>query len=142
MSKSIEKLLSSKVKNSKLYLDSLTHRSASNQNNELLEFFGDAILGFIIAEFLYNEFPNDDEGSLSRKRSYLVKKETLSKIALDYNLGSNIILGEGEKKSGGGKRDSIISDALEALIAVVYIEDGYEVSRFSRESHGLFFGKL
>lgn len=129
MSKSIENLLSSKVKNSKLYLDSLTHRSASNQNNELLEFFGDAILGFIIAEFLYNEFPNDDEGSLSRKRSYLVKKETLSKIALDYNLGSNIILGEGEKKSGGSRRDSIISDALEALIAVVYIEDGYEGSR-------------
>ena len=129
MSKSIEKLLSSKVKNSKLYLDSLTHRSASNQNNELLEFFGDAILGFIIAEFLYNEFPNDDEGSLSRKRSYLVKKETLSKIALDYNLGSNIILGEGEKKSGGSRRDSIISDALEALIAVVYIEEGYEGSR-------------
>ena len=129
MSKSIEKLLSSKVKNSKLYLDSLTHRSASNQNNELLEFFGDAILGFIIAEFLYNEFPNDDEGSLSRKRSYLVRKETLSKIALDYNLGSNIILGVGEKKSGGSRRDSIISDALEALIAVVYIEDGYEGSR-------------
>ena len=111
MNKSIEKLLSSKVKNSKLYLDSLTYVEASNQNNELLGIFGDAILGFIIAEFLYNEFPNDDEGSLSRKRSYLVKKETLSKIALDYNLGSNIILGEGEK-SGGSRRDSIISDAL------------------------------
>ena len=120
----IENLLSSKIKNSQLYLDSLTHRSASNKNNERLEFFGDAVLGFFIAEYLYNKFPEDDEGALSRKRSYLVRKETLSKIAANYNLGSKIILGEGERKSGGNKRDSIISDALEALIAVVYLVEG------------------
>ena len=129
MTKDIEKLLSPKVLSSQLYLNSLTHRSASNKNNELLEFFGDAILGFIIAEFLFNKYPADDEGSLSRKRSYLVRKETLSKIAKDFNIGKKIILGEGEKKSGGNKRDSIISDALEALIAVVYIVDGYDETK-------------
>ena len=125
----IEKLLSSKIKNSKLYKDSLTHRSASNENNERLEFFGDAILDFFITEYLYDKFPDDDEGDLSRKRSYLVRKETLSKIAINLNLGKKIILGEGERKSGGSKRDSIIADALEALIAVVYIVDGEEKTR-------------
>ena len=124
----IEKLLSSKIKNSKLYKDSLTHRSASNENNERLEFFGDAILGFYIAEYLFEKFPDDNEGDLSRKRSYLVRKETLSKIAINFHLGKKIILGEGERKSGGNKRDSIIADALEALIAVVYLIDGGTVS--------------
>ncbi len=125
----INKLLSTKIKKSKLFIDSLTHRSAGNKNNERLEFFGDAILGFFISELLYTKFSNDDEGLLSRKRSYLVRKETLSKIAVYYNIGSQIILGEGERKSGGQSRESIISDALEALIAVVYIEDGADVTR-------------
>ena len=129
MIKDIEKLLSPKVLSSQLYLESLTHRSASNKNNELLEFFGDAILGFFIAEFLFNKYPTDDEGSLSRKRSYIVRKETLSKVAKDFDIGKKIILGEGEKKSGGNRRDSIISDALEAIIAVVYIVDGFEEAR-------------
>ena len=129
MIKDIEKLLSPKVLSSQLYLESLTHRSASNKNNELLEFFGDAILGFFIAEFLFNKYPADDEGSLSRKRSYIVRKETLSKVAKDFDIGKKIILGEGEKKSGGNRRDSIISDALEAIIAVVYIVDGFEEAR-------------
>lgn len=125
----IEKLLSTKIKTSQLYLDSLTHRSASNANNERLEFFGDAVLGLVIAEYLYKEFPEDDEGSLSRKRSYLVRKETLYKVAVFYNLGERIILGEGEKKSGGYRRESIISDALEALIAVVYLVEGFEAAK-------------
>ena len=125
----IENLLSSKIKTSPLYLDSLTHRSASNKNNERLEFFGDAILGLAIAEYLYNKFPGDDEGELSRKRSYLVRKETLSKIASQYNIGSKLILGKGEKKSGGHNRDSIISDALEALIGVVYLIEGLEKAK-------------
>jgi len=125
----IEKLLSSKIKKSQIYLNSLTHRSASNKNNERLEFFGDAILGFFIAEYLYERFPDDDEGTLSRKRSYIVKKETLSKVAARYDIGSKVILGGGEKKSGGHRRDSIISDALEALIAVVYIVEGPDLTR-------------
>ena len=122
----IEKLLSKEIINSKLYKDSLTHRSSSNNNNERLEFFGDAVLGFIIAEYLYKHYPADDEGSLSRKRSYLVRKESLSKIANSYNLGNQIILGQGEKKSGGHKRDSIIADALEAIIGVVYLIEGID----------------
>ena len=139
----IENLLSSKIKNSQLYLDSLTHRSASNKNNERLEFFGDAVLGFFIAEYLYNKFPEDDEGALSRKRSYLVKKETLSKIAANYNLGSKIILGEGERKSGGNRRDSIISDALEALIAVVYLIEGPDgVKKFIKEIFDNYINEL
>jgi len=125
----IENLLSSKIKNSQLYLDSLTHRSASNINNERLEFFGDAILGLVIAEYLYNKFPDDDEGALSRKRSHLVKKDTLTKIANQYNIGSKLILGKGEKKSGGHNRDSIISDALEALIGVVYLIEGLKIAK-------------
>jgi len=125
----IEKLLSSEIKTSPIYLNSLTHRSASNKNNERLEFFGDAILGFFIAEYLYERFPDDDEGALSRKRSYIVKKETLSKVATRYDIGKKIILGGGEKKSGGHRRDSIISDALEALIAVVYIVEGPDLAR-------------
>ena len=125
----IENLLSSKIKNSQLYLDSLTHRSASNINNERLEFFGDAILDLVIAEYLYNKFPDDDEGALSRKRSHLVKKDTLTKIANQYNIGSKLILGKGEKKSGGHNRDSIISDALEALIGVVYLIEGLKIAK-------------
>ena len=125
----IENLLSSKIKNSQLYLDSLTHRSASNINNERLEFFGDAILGLVIAEYLYNKFPDDDEGALSRKRSHLVKKDTLTKIANQYDIGSKVILGKGEKKSGGHNRDSIISDALEALIGVVYLIEGLKIAK-------------
>tara|TARA_X000000368_G_C22937998_1_gene670790 strand:- start:93 stop:776 length:684 start_codon:yes stop_codon:yes gene_type:complete len=132
----IENLLSKEIINSKLYKDSLTHRSASNINNERLEFFGDSILGFIITEYLYKKYPNDDEGSLSRKRSYLVRKESLYKIAKFYNLGDKIILGQGEKKSGGHRRESIIADALEALIGVVYLIDGiYSAEKFV---HGIF----
>ena len=125
----IENLLSEEIVNSKLYKDSLTHRSAGNTNNERLEFFGDSILGFIITEYLYKKYPNDDEGSLSRKRSYLVRKESLYKIAKLYNLGDKIILGQGERKSGGHRRESIISDALEALIGVVYLVDGIDSAK-------------
>ena len=125
----IENLLSKEIINSKLYIDSLTHRSAGNSNNERLEFFGDSVLGFIITEYLYKKYPDDDEGSLSRKRSYLVRKESLYKIAKFYNLGDKIILGQGEKKSGGHRRESIISDALEALIGVVYLIDGIDSAK-------------
>ena len=116
----IEKLLSKEIINSKLYKDSLTHRRASSKNNERLEFFGDSVLGFVIAEYLYKNYPNDDEGALSRKRSYLVRKESLYKIAKFHNLGDKVILGDGERKSGGHRRESIIADALEAIIAVSY----------------------
>ena len=132
----IEKLLSEEIINSKLYKDSLTHRSASSKNNERLEFFGDSVLGFVIAEYLYKYYPDDDEGALSRKRSYLVRKESLYKIAKFHNLGDKIILGDGERKSGGHRRESIIADALEAIIGVVYLVEGIDSA--TRFVHNVF----
>lgn len=104
----------------------LTHRSAAMANNERLEFLGDSILGFVIAELLYAKFPKADEGVLSRLRSNLVNQTSLAKIARDIHLGNFLILGSGEMKSGGFRRESILSDAIEALIGACYQDQGYE----------------
>jgi len=104
----------------------LTHRSASNENNERLEFLGDAVLGHIIADYLYREFPDVDEGQLTRTRALLVKKDTLASIARSLNLGEKIILGQGELKSGGWRRDSILANTLEALIGAIYLDGGLD----------------
>ncbi len=105
-----------------LLLRALTHRSAKGGHNERLEFLGDSILGFIIAETLYEKFPKQNEGELTRMRSSLVKGVTLADIARDFNLGEFLILGPGELKSGGHRRDSILEDAVEAIIGAVYID--------------------
>jgi len=105
-----------------LLIQALTHRSAKGSHNERLEFLGDSILGFIIAETLYEQFPKQDEGELTRMRSSLVKGVTLAEIARDFNLGEFLILGPGELKSGGHRRDSILEDAVEAIIGAVYID--------------------
>jgi ribonuclease-3 len=105
-----------------LLLQALTHRSAKGAHNERLEFLGDSILGFIIAETLYEKFPKQNEGELTRMRSSLVKGVTLADIARDFNLGEFLILGPGELKSGGHRRDSILEDAVEAIIGAVYID--------------------
>ena len=105
-----------------LLLQALTHRSAKGSHNERLEFLGDSILGFIIAEILYEQFPKQDEGELTRMRSTLVKGVTIAEIARDFNLGEFLILGPGELKSGGHRRDSILEDAVEAIIGAVYID--------------------
>lgn len=107
----------------------LTHRSAGARNNERLEFLGDAILGFEVAEILYREHPGAAEGQLSRARSQLVKRETLASIARQLDLGEYLILGTGELASGGQNRDSILSDAVEAIIAAVYMDGGMEQAR-------------
>ena len=107
----------------------LTHRSAGSLNNERQEFLGDAILGFIIADELYNHFPNASEGQLSRMRAGLVKKETLAGIARQLELGNYLSLGLGELRSGGQSRDSILADGLEALFAAVYLDSGYASAR-------------
>ena len=88
-------------KDNKLIALALTHRSAASPNNERLEFLGDAILGAVITEFLYSNFPTADEGELTRTRALLVKKESLSAIAREIELGTEIQLGEGEMNSGG-----------------------------------------
>lgn len=107
----------------------LTHRSKGPDNNERLEFLGDSILGFIVAEWLYERFPNVAEGKLSRMRSAVVRKETLTKIARALSIQNTLTLGEGELRSGGHNRDSILADAMEALIGAVYLDSGIEKSR-------------
>lgn len=109
--------------------EALTHRSASNKNNERLEFLGDAVLNFVIASELFRKFPTITEGQLSRLRSSLVKGETLASLAADLELGEYLYLGVGELKSGGHRRASILADALEAMIGAVYLDGGFEHSQ-------------
>ena len=107
----------------------ITHRSAGGTNNERLEFLGDAVLGMVIAEVLYHQFPQASEGELSRLRATLVRKPTLAEIARSLELGEFLKLGSGELKSGGFRRDSILSDALEAIIGAIYLDDGSSTCR-------------
>ena len=107
----------------------LTHRSVSAQNNERLEYLGDSLLGFFIAEWLFKQYPTYSEGDLTRLRAHLVRKETLAEVAREQNLSEHLVLGPGELKSGGLRRDSILADALEALIGAVYLSEGYEKGR-------------
>ena len=100
----------------------LTHRSANTINNERLEFLGDSLLGYIVADILYENYPESSEGELSRMRSTLVNKITLADIARELKLGKFVQLGSGEIKSGGNDRDSILADAVEALIAAIYLD--------------------
>jgi ribonuclease III len=104
----------------------LTHRSYSrNANNERLEFLGDSVLNLIISNFIFRRFENASEGRLSRIRASLVKQDTLARVAREIGLGDHIHLGGGELKSGGFRRASILSDALEALIAAIYLDSDY-----------------
>lgn len=104
----------------------LTHRSASKQHNERLEFLGDAVLGMVIAKELYQRFPSQPEGKLTRMRSTLVKGETLAELGREFNLGELLKLGPGELKSGGFRRDSILADAVEAIIGAIFLEAGLD----------------
>jgi ribonuclease-3 len=112
--------------NPALFTMALTHRSASSKNNERLEFLGDSILGFVIAEQLYERFPNAPEGVLSRLRASLVNQSSLAELAREHQLGDYLLLGSGELKSGGFRRDSILSDALEAVMAALFIDQGID----------------
>ncbi|MBK1653348.1 ribonuclease III [Allochromatium vinosum] len=112
-----------------LLIQSLTHRSAGASNNERLEFLGDALIGFVIAEALWERFPNANEGTLSRMRASLVKRESLARLARDLKLGDALRLGAGELRTGGHARDSILADALEAVLGAVYLDAGFERAR-------------
>ncbi len=107
----------------------LTHRSHGATNNERLEFLGDSILNFIIGEALFKRLPEAREGQLSRLRSQIVKGDTLALLAREFELGESLILGEGELKSGGKNRDSILADSVEAIIGAIYLAGGLEVCR-------------
>ena len=114
---------------SRLLETALTHRSSAGENNERLEFLGDAILAFVIAEHLYLRFPGASEGVLTRLRASIVRRETLAGVARELNLGEHIRLGGGERKSGGWRRDSILANTLESLIGAVYLDGGMDRCR-------------
>jgi ribonuclease-3 len=111
-------------KKPEIFRMALTHRSMGANNNERLEFLGDAILGFVIAQKLYDNFPKASEGVLSRLRASLVNQDSLASIAREHKIGDYLILGSGELKSGGFRRDSILSDAVEAIIGALFKDQG------------------
>lgn len=107
----------------------LTHRSAGARNYERLEFLGDSLLNLIIAEALFQRLPKANEGMLTRARAALVRESSLAEIARELHLGDHLQLGAGELKSGGFRRESILADALEGLIAAIYLDAGFETCR-------------
>jgi len=109
-----------------LLQQALRHRSAGKPHNERLEFLGDAILGFIVSEALFRKFPNASEGDLTHARSLLVRESCLAEIARENRIGDLLELGAGEMKTGGHRRDSILADAVEAIIAAAYLDAGLE----------------
>ncbi|CAH6816803.1 RNase III [Vibrio chagasii] len=107
----------------------LTHRSAAGKHNERLEFLGDSILSFVIADDLYHRFPKVNEGDMSRMRATLVRGHTLAELGREFELGDYLKLGPGELKSGGFRRDSILADAVEAIIGAIYLDSDTETVR-------------
>lgn len=109
----------------KLLKQALTHRSVGEVNNERLEFLGDSIVNFVVAEMLYQQFDRAQEGALSRWRASLINRDTLGDLGRSFNLGRYLFLGPGELKSGGSERHSILSCAMEALIGAIYLDGGF-----------------
>ena len=124
--KNLYKRLDYQFSQAKFLETALTHRSAGSPNNERLEYLGDSILNFIIADVLYRRFTNASEGKLSRLRANLVNGNTLAEIARTLHLGEFIKLGPGELKSGGFRRDSILAGTMEAIIGAVYLDGGFQ----------------
>ena len=116
-------------RNPDLLQQALRHRSAGAPHNERLEFLGDAMLNLVIAEALYARWPKADEGALTRARAALVRESALAEVARRLELGPRLVLGPGEMKSGGERRDSILADALEAVIAAIYLDAGFQACR-------------
>ncbi|MBE9540402.1 MAG: ribonuclease III [Proteobacteria bacterium] len=125
----LQRALAYEFSDTKLLALALTHRSAGSKNNERLEFLGDSIVNHIVAEALYRKFPEADEGDMSRMRASLVKGDTLAEVARELNLGEYLLLGPGERKSGGHRRDSILADALEAVSGAILLDGGVERCR-------------
>lgn len=124
----LERALGYQFSQPEILRQALTHRSHSSPHNERLEFLGDSVLDCVIAKLLYENFPSQKEGELSRLRASLVRQETLAAIAADLALGEVLRLGEGELKSGGFRRPSILADALEAVFGAIFLEAGYAVA--------------
>ncbi|WP_371189559.1 ribonuclease III [Thalassotalea maritima] len=125
----LQKKLGYQFRDQQLLVRALTHRSAKGENNERLEFLGDSILGYIIARALFEQFPKASEGELTRMRSTLVRGVTLAQLGRSFELGETLILGPGELKSGGFRRDSILEDAVEAIIGAVFVDSDMDTCR-------------
>lgn len=129
----LSRLLGHTFANPELLDDALTHRSAQARHNERLEFLGDAVLGLLVAEALWRRFPRATEGELSRLRARLVNRDALARVAQELELGQYLRLGAGELRSGGHARESILADAVEAVLAALYLDGGLEVARAAVE---------
>ena len=121
----LQKNFSYEFKDISLLKQALTHRSVSKNNNERLEFLGDSVLGCVISEELYIRYPLIDEGQLSRLRSHLVRGQTLANLAKTLNISESLTLGQGELKSGGFRRESILADAFEAILGAIFLDSDY-----------------
>lgn len=123
------KTLQYRFEDAGLFNQALTHRSAAGRNNERLEFLGDAVLDFVVSDAVYKARPGASEGDLSKLRSSLVKDTSLAALAVDLGLGEHLILGSGEQKTGGHRRESILADALEAIFGAVFLDNGFEAAK-------------
>ena len=123
--KKLQKNISYQFSDIELLTKALTHRSVSKHNNERLEFLGDSVLGSIISEELYSRHSNIDEGQLSRLRSHLVRGNTLANLAKKLDISENLRLGQGELKSGGFRRESILADTFEAILGAIFLDSDY-----------------
>jgi len=136
MIKDLEAAIGYRFKNITLLQNALTHSSCANErwhnsllSNERLEFLGDSILGMTVAEYLYRNFPDRPEGDLTRMRADMVCEKALAKVAARIELGKHLMLGNGEEQGGGRKRDSILADAVESVIAACFLDGGMEAAR-------------
>ena len=125
----LQKRLHHQFADAGLLMRAVTHRSFSADHNERLEFLGDAVLGAVVADMLHQRLQNLPEGDLSRVRANLVKQDTLHRLSVSLGLPDVIRLGEGEMRSGGQKRPSILADVLEAVIGAVYLDAGFSVAQ-------------
>ena len=121
----LDKTLHYRFHDASLLTQALTHRSANGRNNERLEFLGDAVLDFVISDAVFKRRPDASEGDLSKLRASLVKDTSLAKLAAELGIGEHLILGSGERKTGGHRRESILADALEAIFAAVFLDSGF-----------------
>jgi ribonuclease-3 len=126
---SLEQALGYRFASAEFLQQALTHRSHSSPHNERLEFLGDSVLDCVVAALLYQRFPALREGELSRQRASLVRQEALAQVAQSIRLGDYLRLGEGELKSGGSRRPSILADALEAVLGAIYLDAGFDGAR-------------
>lgn len=129
MGDELPRLLNYQFTEPKYLTIALTHRSRGGEHNERLEFLGDAVVNFVIAEALYQQFPKAAEGELSRWRASLVNRDALAELAKEFELGRFLLLGPGELRSGGHERQSILSCAMEAVIGAVYLDGGFAAAR-------------